>query len=114
MIGYQDVWPVRATEFMSNYDLLLTPAMPCGAWPFDGTVSEIDGQDTPTMFHRLQFMYPFNATGWPAATVPCGFTSEGMPVGLQIVAPWREDQRCLLASALFEQVQPWAQFTPQL
>jgi Asp-tRNA(Asn)/Glu-tRNA(Gln) amidotransferase A subunit family amidase len=97
----------RATAFMSNYDLLLTPAMPCVAWQYDDTVREIDGQPTPTMFHRLQFMYPMNATGWPTATVPCGFGSDGLPVGLQIIAPWRQDVLCLQASAAFENAAPW-------
>jgi Asp-tRNA(Asn)/Glu-tRNA(Gln) amidotransferase A subunit family amidase len=102
----------KATAFMSNYDLLLTPAMPCGAWRYDGTVTEIDGQPTPTMFHRLQFVYPLNATGWPAASVPCGFTSEGLPVALQIVAPWRQDLLCLQASAAYEKAHPWAHIRP--
>jgi aspartyl-tRNA(Asn)/glutamyl-tRNA(Gln) amidotransferase subunit A len=104
----------RATEFMRDFDLLLMPSMPCGAWAYDGTVSQIDGVETPTMFHRLQFMYPMNMTGWPAATVPCGFTSEGVPVGLQIIAPWRHDLRCLQASAAFERVAPWASLRPTL
>jgi Asp-tRNA(Asn)/Glu-tRNA(Gln) amidotransferase A subunit family amidase len=103
----------QATAFMTNYDLLLTPAMPCGAWRYDGTVTEIDGRPTPTMFHRLQFMYPMNATGWPAATVPCGFTSEELPVGLQIVTPWRQDLLCLQASAAYEIAHPWAHNYPE-
>src|SRR3712207_9508975 len=67
--------------------ILLTPQMPVGAWskepgPEEGP-REIGGRPTPTMFDRLPFTYPFNLTGQPAATVPCGFTSEGLPVGLQ-------------------------------
>lgn len=104
----------QARRFMARYDLLLCPAMPCGAWPYDGTQAEIDGHPTPSMFDRLQFMYPFNLTGWPAATVPCGFTSEGLPVGLQIVAGWHQDALCLRASAAFEAVQPWAAARPAL
>jgi Asp-tRNA(Asn)/Glu-tRNA(Gln) amidotransferase A subunit family amidase len=104
----------RATEFMKDYDLLLTPAMPCTAWQYNGTVKEIDGQSTPTMFHRLQFMYPMNATGWPAATVPCGFATNGLPVGLQIIAPWRQDERCLQASAAYEKLCPWDAKYPSL
>ena len=103
----------QATAFMSNYDLLLTPAMPCGAWQYDGTVQEIDGQPTPAMLHRLQFVYPMNATGWPAATVPCGFTSDGLPVGLQIIAPWRQDELCLQASAAYERAAPWHAIYPE-
>jgi aspartyl-tRNA(Asn)/glutamyl-tRNA(Gln) amidotransferase subunit A len=63
---------------------------------------------------RWPLMFPFNVTGWPAATVPCGFTAEGLPAGLQIVARWRQDVRCLQAAAAFEAVQPWAAARPPL
>ena len=63
---------------------------------------------TPTMFDRLPFTYPFNLTGQPAATVPCGFTSEGLPVGLQIVGRWHAETTVLRAAACFEAAQPWA------
>jgi aspartyl-tRNA(Asn)/glutamyl-tRNA(Gln) amidotransferase subunit A len=59
-------------------------------------------------------MYPFNLTGWPAASVPCGFTSEGLPIGLQVVAPWHQDARCLRACAAFEALRPWEGRRPPL
>jgi Asp-tRNA(Asn)/Glu-tRNA(Gln) amidotransferase A subunit family amidase len=105
-------------QFFERYDLLLTPTMPLGAWsaepgPAEGP-REIGGRPTPLMFDRLTFMYPFNLTGQPAATVPCGFTSEGLPVGLQIVGRPHADATVLRASAGFEAVQPWAQGRPAL
>lgn len=103
-------------RFFDTYDLLLTPQMPVGAWSAEpGAVQgprEIDGRPTPTIFDRLPFTYPFNLTGQPAATVPCGFTSEGLPVGLQIVGRWHADALVLRASAAFEAIQPWAQRRP--
>ena len=103
-------------RFFETYDLLLTPQMPVGAWSAEpGAVQgprEIDGRPTPTIFDRLPFTYPFNLTGQPAATVPCGFTSEGLPVGLQIVGRWHADALVLRASAAFETIQPWAQRRP--
>jgi len=66
------------------------------------------------MFDRLPFTYPFNLTGQPAATVPCGFTSEGLPVGLQIVGRWHADSTVLRAAACFEAAQPWAHHRPRL
>jgi Asp-tRNA(Asn)/Glu-tRNA(Gln) amidotransferase A subunit family amidase len=105
-------------RFFEHYDLLLTPQMPVGAWPADPGadegVKEIGGRATPTMFDRLPFTYPFNLTGQPAATVPCGFTSEGLPVGLQIVARWHDDALALRAAAVFEAIQPWARHRPPL
>ena len=92
--------------------------MPVGAWskqpgPEEGP-REIGGRPTPTMFDRLPFTYPFNLTGQPAATVPCGFTSEGLPVGLQIVGRWHAETTVFRAAACFEAAQPWVQARPPL
>jgi aspartyl-tRNA(Asn)/glutamyl-tRNA(Gln) amidotransferase subunit A len=94
--------------------LLLTPQMPLGAWSVEAGPSEIDGQPTPSMFDRLNFTFPFNMTGQPAASVPCGFTSEGLPVALQIVGGWHADTLVLQAAAAFEQAAPWAHHRPAM
>jgi aspartyl-tRNA(Asn)/glutamyl-tRNA(Gln) amidotransferase subunit A len=61
-----------------------------------------------------EFSYPFNFTGQPAASIPCGFTKAGLPVGLQIVGPRFNDTLVLQASAAFEQARPWADKRPSL
>jgi aspartyl-tRNA(Asn)/glutamyl-tRNA(Gln) amidotransferase subunit A len=104
----------QARQFMQRFDLLLTPQMPCVAWPVDAPPTSIGGVPTPGLFDRLQFTYPFNMTGWPAATVPCGSSSEGLPVALQIVAGFRQDALCLRAAAAFESLQPWSDRTPPI
>ena len=57
---------------------------------------------------------PFNLTGHPAASVPCGFTSDGLPAALQIVGRWHADTLVLQAAAGFEQTAPWAARRPSL
>ena len=105
----------QARAFMEGYDLLLTPAMACGAWSWERPPAEIDGQPVQQVAGgRWPLMYPFNLTGWPAASVPCGFTAEGLPVALQIVAPWHQDSRCLRAAAALEEAMPWADRRPEL
>jgi Asp-tRNA(Asn)/Glu-tRNA(Gln) amidotransferase A subunit family amidase len=108
-VFYNDV-----KRFFADYDLLLTPAMPVGAWSVEPETwpQEIEGRPTPHIMDHLHFTYPSNLTGQPAATVPCGFTSEGLPVGLQIVGPWHADATVLRASACFESIQPWSQHHP--
>ncbi|HEX2172339.1 MAG TPA: amidase family protein [Dehalococcoidia bacterium] len=102
----------------ATYDLLLTPQMPVGAWSVepgpDEGVRAIADRPTRSMFDRLPFTYPFNLTGQPAATVPCGSTSEGLPIGLQIVGRWHADTTVLRAAAGFEAMRPWAQHRPSL
>jgi aspartyl-tRNA(Asn)/glutamyl-tRNA(Gln) amidotransferase subunit A len=58
------------------------------------------------------FTYPFNLTGQPAASVPCGFTGDGLPVGLQIVGRRFADATVLQAAAAFERLRPWAHRRP--
>ncbi|MBM3223410.1 MAG: amidase [Candidatus Tectomicrobia bacterium] len=104
----------QARRFFERYDLLLTPQMPLGAWSVEHGPDTIDGTPTPSMFDRLNFTFPFNQTGQPAASVPCGFTSDGLPVALQIVGRWHADRLVLQAAAACEHAAPWAQARPAL
>jgi Asp-tRNA(Asn)/Glu-tRNA(Gln) amidotransferase A subunit family amidase len=108
----------QARRWFENVDVLLTPQMPVGAWSYEPGINEgpatIGGKKPRSMMDRLHFTYPFNLTNQPAATVPCGFTSEGLPVGLQIVGKWHADATVLRAAACFEAAQPWAQHRPAL
>jgi aspartyl-tRNA(Asn)/glutamyl-tRNA(Gln) amidotransferase subunit A len=101
-------------QFMVNVDLLLTPTLPVTA--FTAGLDEPDGWERAILspLDWTPFTYPFNLTGQPAATVPCGFDSQGLPIGLQIVGRWRDDRTVLRAAAAFERAAPWAQVTPRL
>jgi aspartyl-tRNA(Asn)/glutamyl-tRNA(Gln) amidotransferase subunit A len=59
------------------------------------------------------FSWPINLTGLPAATIPCGFDGSGLPIGLQIVAPWLDENLILRIAAAFEGARPWIQFRPR-
>ncbi len=99
-------------EFMGGYDLLLTPTMPDTA--FTAGLDEPDGWERSTLapLDWTPFTFPFNLTGQPAATVPCGFDGDGLPIGLQIVGRWREDRTVLRAAAAFEAAAPWVGAVP--
>ncbi len=87
-------------RFHENYDLLITPTLPVVAFPV-GQNRPIENQDwTP-------FTYPFNLTQQPAASVPCGFTKNGLPVGMQIVAAKYRDLLVLQAAKAYESVSPF-------
>jgi aspartyl-tRNA(Asn)/glutamyl-tRNA(Gln) amidotransferase subunit A len=101
-------------EFFLHYDYLLTPTLPCTAFKAgDDHPGEINGVKT-NYLGWTAFTYPFNLSGYPAATVPCGFASDGLPVGLQIVGRWRDDVSVLRASAAFEALAPWSHHRPAL
>lgn len=95
-------------EFHEHYDLLVTPTMPIAA--FEAGVEAPGGSGRWTGW--TPFTYPFNLTQQPAATMPCGFTSAGLPVGLQVVGPRHADARVLAACAAFEQARPWQSTQP--
>lgn len=102
----------RLRRLMECYDILLSPTVPVPAFEAGADhPGEIAGHAT-TYLSWTPFTYPFNFSGQPAATVPCGFTSEGLPVGLQIVGRWRDDVTVLRAAAAFERHRPWAQHRP--
>jgi aspartyl-tRNA(Asn)/glutamyl-tRNA(Gln) amidotransferase subunit A len=105
----------RMLSFFENYDLLLTPSTAVPAFDIDKfEVTEIGGiKGSPTL-EWTPFTYPFNFTGQPAASVPCGWTDDGLPVGLQIVGRRFEDLTVLRAAAAFEQASPWADRRPPL
>ena len=92
-------------RFHETYDLLVTPTLPIPA--FDA------GMDFPSknIYARwadwTPFTYPFNLTQQPACSVPCGFTPDGLPVGLQIVGPMFDDALVLRAARAFESAQPF-------
>jgi aspartyl-tRNA(Asn)/glutamyl-tRNA(Gln) amidotransferase subunit A len=92
--------------------------MPVAAWsaepgPFEG-LADLGGKPAHSIFDRVPFMYPFNLTGQPAANLPCGFTREGLPVGLQVVGRWHREDTVFRAAAAFEALQPWAARRPSL
>jgi len=95
-------------RFSEDYDLLLTPATPIPA-PF------LEGPDAVEQARVLtRFTAPFNLSGLPAISVPCGFTGEGLPIGLQIVArPWTEE-KLLRAAHAYEEATVWRLRKPDL
>jgi len=94
----------RMGAFHQRYDLLLTPMMPVPALPVGQDLS--DPATERSWVDWSPFSYPFNMTRQPAATVPCGLTRGGLPIGLQIVGPLYAEDRVLRAARAFEQTQP--------
>jgi len=102
----------RMSLFHREYDLLLTPTVPIPAFTTNREVPEgWPHERWPTW---TPFTYPFNMTGQPAASVPCGFTKAGLPVGLQIVGASHQDALVLRASHAYQCARPLTDRRPQL
>jgi aspartyl-tRNA(Asn)/glutamyl-tRNA(Gln) amidotransferase subunit A len=105
-------WWQHPRALFDKYDLLLTPTI--ARPPFGVGLdhpSEIAGRPV-SPWGWIPFTYPFNLTGQPAASVPAGFTKDGLPVGLQVVGRRFHDTLVLRASAAFERARPWAAAYP--
>jgi aspartyl-tRNA(Asn)/glutamyl-tRNA(Gln) amidotransferase subunit A len=101
-------------EFMQGYDLLLTPTVSVAAFPADQLQPSHWPQHPWDWLSWAEFSYPFNMSGNPAASVPCGFTDSGLPVGLQIVGKRSDELGVLRAAAAFESARPWQDRRPAL
>ncbi len=101
-------------RFFGDWDFLLTPSVSVAAFPAERLMPE-DWPDHPwDWISWAEFSYPFNLSGNPAISVPCGFTRDGLPVGLQIVGRRFDDLGVLQAAAAFERTCPWADRRPPL
>ncbi|UEM22937.1 amidase [Skermanella mucosa] len=112
LLDYQQAVLARArlgmqmSLFHRRYDILLTPAMPIPA--FEAGQNEPSRPDETGWIDWTPFSYPFNLTQQPAASIPCGLTAAGLPVGLQIVGPMHRDDLVLRAARAYEMQHPIA------
>ncbi|WP_298952150.1 amidase [uncultured Methylobacterium sp.] len=106
-LGARGALYTAMARFHERYDLLLTPALATPAFAA-GHLTPPDGRFGDDWLAWTPFTYPFNLTGQPGATVPCGLTRAGLPVGLQIVGPKGADARVLAASRAVEAARPWS------
>ena len=95
----------RVVEFFDTYDLLITPATVVAPFDIDiRAIDEVAGHKFANYFDWYTIAYAITATSLPALSLPCGFTANGLPVGLQIVGPPRGEAPLLGAAGLMEEV----------
>ncbi len=104
----------QCLELMQDVDVLLAPTEPVGAPRIDDEFVTIQGRTEGVVNTLTRLTRPFNLTGFPAISVPCGFTAEGLPVGLQLASrPW-EEATLLRAAFAYEQATEWHTKWPAL
>ncbi|MCH8207340.1 MAG: amidase [Chloroflexi bacterium] len=113
-LGLIDRLKAQMTDLFEKYDLLLSPTTSLTALPVGEFPDEVAGK--PAYPHRYfgfhPFTYPINAIGHAAASIPAGFSSDGMPIGLHIVGRKGGEETVIAASAAFERASPWIQHRP--
>ena len=103
----------RFLEIFKGVDAIITPTVAVTAFAAGQIgVDEIAGVQVDAHLGWSPFSWPINLAGLPAATVPCGFDADGMPIGFQIIAPWLGESTIFRIAAAFEQAQPWAGHWP--
>jgi len=104
----------RVRKFMETYEFLILPVSQVP--PFDVRkryVKEINGEKMETYIDWMKSCYYITTTGFPAISVPCGFTNDGLPVGVQIVGRHQDDLGVLQLAYAFEQATGfWKQKPP--
>lgn len=103
----------RLRRFFEGCDLLLLPTAGVAATPLAAVLpAAVAGRPIGDHLDMLMPTLAFNFSGYPAITVPCGWTTDGLPVGLQIAAGWQRDALVLRAAAAFEAIAPWRDRRP--
>jgi Asp-tRNA(Asn)/Glu-tRNA(Gln) amidotransferase A subunit family amidase len=97
---------------MEPIDLLVTPTGPTAATLLEGDLITGDEADPEVLAALIHFSGPFNLTGFPAVSIPCGFTPGGLPVGMQIIGkPWQEGP-ILAAAHAYQEATDWHRRLP--
>ncbi|TFG09044.1 MAG: amidase [Promethearchaeota archaeon] len=123
-LGYSGIDVMRAmdqrrklydsiNEVFNHFDVLITPTLALPAFELGRTFpAEVNGKGlSPTGW---LFTFPFNLTGHPAASIPCGWSGEGLPIGMQIVGKRFDEVTVLQVSKAFQDIAPWQEKRPNL
>ena len=105
----------RMEKFMQKYDFLICPVSQCP--PFDINtrwVEEINGVAMNNYIDWMRSCYYITVTGHPAISVPCGFTQQGLPVGIQIVGRYKDDLGVLQLAKAFESATEFWKIMPDI
>jgi aspartyl-tRNA(Asn)/glutamyl-tRNA(Gln) amidotransferase subunit A len=102
-------------EVFSRVDLIATPTTPITARPIEQAgASPESGAGLQVTFSLIRFTNPLNLLGVPAISVPCGFSGEGLPIGLQLAGRWWNEEAVLRAAHAYETATDWHKHHPPL
>jgi aspartyl-tRNA(Asn)/glutamyl-tRNA(Gln) amidotransferase subunit A len=92
---------------MAAVDIIVTPTVPYAPWPLGASEVELDDELVPYVPSVGTYTPPWNVTGMPAISIPCGFTANGLPLGLQLAGRPLEDGVVLRLAHAYQQATDW-------
>jgi aspartyl-tRNA(Asn)/glutamyl-tRNA(Gln) amidotransferase subunit A len=101
-------------QVLGGLDVLIAPTLPIAAVPVGTREVEIDGRPHPVRPSLVRYTRPFNASGHPAASVPCGFTADGLPIGMQVIGRSFDEATVLRVADAYQLVTDWHARRPPL
>jgi aspartyl-tRNA(Asn)/glutamyl-tRNA(Gln) amidotransferase subunit A len=99
---------------LGELDVLIAPTLPIAAQPVGTTQVDIDGRSHPVRPSLVRYTRPFNVSGHPAASVPCGFTADGLPIGMQVIGRSFDEATVLRVADAYQRVTDWHTRRPPL
>jgi Asp-tRNA(Asn)/Glu-tRNA(Gln) amidotransferase A subunit family amidase len=111
-LGYIEQLKAQFAEQFAQYDLLLSPTTAVPAFMVHQNPTSIAGKEVDPFLGFLPFTYPINMIGHAAASLPCGFSADGLPIGLHMVGRRGAEETIIAASAAFETARPWQHQRP--
>ena len=103
---------VRAA--LAGVDALLLPAVALEAYPIGQRTVTLDGHEEDVLQAITRYTSPFNITGYPALVLPCGFSTDGLPIGLQVIGKPQDDAMVFRVARAYERVTEWHKQRPAM
>lgn len=97
----------QSLDLFKRIDLLLTPTLPTVAFPIGTSSVKIEEQKLNVVSLLTQYTRPFNLNGFPAITIPCGFSEAQLPIGLQMIGRPFDEETLLRVAYAYEQATEW-------
>ena len=99
---------------LGDVDVLIAPTLPIAAVPVGAREVDIDGKPQPVRPSLVRYTRPFNVSGHPVASVPCGFTVDGLPIGMQVIGRTFDEATVLRLADAYQRVTDWHTRRPPL
>jgi aspartyl-tRNA(Asn)/glutamyl-tRNA(Gln) amidotransferase subunit A len=99
---------------LQQIDVIVTPSLPITAWEQKQATVVINGEQESALGASWRLTFPFNLTGLPAISLPCGFDRRGLPIGLQMAAKPFDEVTLLRLAHAYENIHRWGERMPPL